>query len=33
VGFLQLNLTLALPHLSHEQYDAYVEHVIGTLVP
>ncbi|MGH8124250.1 MAG: TetR/AcrR family transcriptional regulator [Rhodanobacteraceae bacterium] len=33
VGFLQLNLTLELPHLSHEQYDAYVEHVIGTLVP
>jgi AcrR family transcriptional regulator len=33
VGFLQLNLTLALPHLSHEQYDAYVEHVIETLVP
>lgn len=33
VGFLQLNLTLGLPHLSHEQYDAYVEHVIATLVP
>ena len=33
VGFLQLNLTLELPHLSHEQYDAYVEHVIGALVP
>ncbi|HEU0277265.1 MAG TPA: helix-turn-helix domain-containing protein [Rhodanobacteraceae bacterium] len=33
VGFLQLNLTLELPHLSHEQYDAYVEHVIATLVP
>ncbi len=33
VGFLQLNLTLELPHLSHEQYEAYVEHVIGALVP
>ncbi|MGH8114938.1 MAG: TetR/AcrR family transcriptional regulator [Rhodanobacteraceae bacterium] len=33
VGFLQLNLTLELPHLSHEQYDAYVEHVIDALVP
>ena len=33
VGFLQLNLTLKLPHLSHEQYEAYVEHVIATLVP
>ncbi len=33
VGFLQLNLTLDLPRLSHEQFDAYVEHVIATLVP
>ncbi|HEX7348731.1 MAG TPA: helix-turn-helix domain-containing protein [Rhodanobacteraceae bacterium] len=33
VGFLQLNLTLELPHLSHEQYDTYVEHLIQTLVP
>lgn len=33
VGFLQLNLTLEMPHLSHEQYEAYVEHVITTLVP
>jgi AcrR family transcriptional regulator len=33
VGFLQLNLTLELPHLSHEQYDAYVEHLIEALVP
>lgn len=33
VGFLQLNLTLELPHLSHEQYEAYVEHTIGALVP
>ncbi|HEX7368653.1 MAG TPA: TetR/AcrR family transcriptional regulator [Rhodanobacteraceae bacterium] len=33
VGFLQLNLTLELPHLSHEQYEDYVEHLIATLVP
>lgn len=33
VGFLQLNLTLELPHLSYEQYEAYVEHLIATLVP
>ena len=33
VGFLQLNVALELPHLSHEQYDAYVEHVIEALVP
>lgn len=33
VGFLQLNLALELPHLSHEQYEAYVEHVIEALVP
>ncbi|WHZ19576.1 MAG: Transcriptional regulator, AcrR family [Rhodanobacteraceae bacterium] len=33
VGFLQLNVALELPHLSHEQYEAYVEHVIGALVP
>ncbi|HET7932248.1 MAG TPA: TetR/AcrR family transcriptional regulator [Rhodanobacteraceae bacterium] len=33
VGFLQLNLTLEVPHLSHEQYEAYVEHLIATLVP
>lgn len=33
VGFLQLNLTLELPHLSKDQYDAYVEHLIDTLVP
>jgi len=33
VGFLQLNLTLELPRLSHEQYEAYVEHVIEALIP
>ncbi|SRR5579883_445791 len=33
VGFLQLNVIPDLPRLSHEQFDAYVEHVIATLVP
>lgn len=33
VGFLQLNLTLGLPKLSHEEFDAYVAHVIATLIP
>ena len=32
VGFLQLN-ALQLPRLSQEQFEAYVEHVIATLVP
>ncbi len=31
-GFLQLNLIPDLPPLSREQFDAYVEHVIATLV-
>ena len=31
-GFLQLNLIPDLPPLSREQFDAYVEHVIETLV-
>jgi AcrR family transcriptional regulator len=33
VGFLQLNLTLGLPRLSHDEFDAYVGHVIATLIP
>ncbi|MBB3225822.1 AcrR family transcriptional regulator [Luteibacter sp. Sphag1AF] len=33
VGFLQLNFTLGLPRLSHDEFDAYVEHVITTLTP
>jgi AcrR family transcriptional regulator len=33
VGFLQLNFTLGLPRLSHEEFDAYVEHMIATLTP
>ena len=33
VGFMQINMTLGLPRLSHEQFDAYVDHVTETLVP
>jgi AcrR family transcriptional regulator len=33
VGFLQLNFTLGLPRLSLEEFDAYVEHMIATLIP
>jgi AcrR family transcriptional regulator len=33
VGFLQMSLITELPRLSQEQFDAYVEHVIATLVP
>ncbi len=33
IGFLQTNVHLGLPRLSHEDYDAYVEHVIDTLIP
>ena len=33
VGFLQLNFTLGLPRISHEEFDAYVEHMIKTLTP
>ena len=33
VGFLQLNFTLGLPRISHEEFDAYVEHMIATLTP
>jgi AcrR family transcriptional regulator len=32
-GFLQLTLQLGLPRLSHEDFEAYVDHVIATLVP
>ncbi len=32
-GFLQLSLQLGLPRLSHDEFEAYVEHVIATLVP
>jgi AcrR family transcriptional regulator len=33
VGFLQLNFTLGLPRLSHDEFDSYVEHMIATLIP
>jgi AcrR family transcriptional regulator len=33
VGFLQLNFTLGLPRLSHEEFDQYIEHMISTLIP
>lgn len=33
VGFLQMNLNLGVPRLSHDEYEAYVEHVIAALVP
>ncbi len=32
-GFMQLNFTLGLPRISHDEYDAYVEHMIATLIP
>jgi AcrR family transcriptional regulator len=32
-GFLQLSLQLGLPRLSHDDFEAYVDHVIATLVP
>src|SRR5699024_9213037 len=33
VGFMQINMTLDLPRLSHDEFDAYVDHVTDTLVP
>ncbi|KRG70135.1 TetR/AcrR family transcriptional regulator [Pseudoxanthomonas dokdonensis] len=33
VGFLQLSLQLQQPKMSHEEFDAYLEHVITTLIP
>lgn len=33
VGFLQINLTLGLPRLSHEEFDDYVNHLAATLIP
>ena len=33
VGFLQLNLNLSEPKLNHQEFDAYWDHVISTLVP
>ena len=33
VGFLQLSLQLHQPRLQHEEFEAYVEHVMSTLIP
>ena len=33
VGFLQLNLQQHKPRLQHEEFEAYVEHVMATLIP
>ncbi|WP_024889667.1 TetR/AcrR family transcriptional regulator [Luteimonas huabeiensis] len=33
VGFLQLSIQLPQSRLDHEQFDAYIEHVMATLIP
>jgi len=33
VGFLQLSLQLAQPKLHHDEFEAYVSHVMATLIP
>jgi AcrR family transcriptional regulator len=33
VGFLQLSLQLGQPRLHHEEFEAYVSHVMTTLIP
>ncbi|MGY6518189.1 MAG: TetR/AcrR family transcriptional regulator [Lysobacteraceae bacterium] len=33
VGFLQLSLQLQQPRLQHDEFEAYVEHVMATLIP
>jgi AcrR family transcriptional regulator len=33
VGFLQLSLQLHQPRLAHDEFEAYVEHVMDTLIP
>ena len=33
IGFLQLALQLHQPRLHHDEFEAYVEHVMGTLIP
>jgi AcrR family transcriptional regulator len=33
VGFLQLTLQLGMPRLDHAEFDAYVEHVVASLIP
>jgi len=32
-GFLQLDQRRGMPRMDHEDYEAYVEHVIATLIP
>jgi hypothetical protein len=33
VGFLQLSLQLGQPRLHHDEFEAYVSHVMTTLIP
>jgi AcrR family transcriptional regulator len=33
VGFLQLSLQLQQPRLHHDEFEAYVDHVMATLIP
>jgi hypothetical protein len=33
IGFLQLNLQLHQARLQHDEFEAYVEHVMATLIP
>ena len=33
VGFLQLSLQLGQPRLHHDEFEAYVEHLMSTLIP
>ncbi len=33
VGFLQLSLQLGQPRLHHDEFEAYVNHVMGALIP
>ncbi|GIX34739.1 MAG: TetR family transcriptional regulator [Lysobacteraceae bacterium] len=33
VGFLQLSLQLRQPRMSHDEFEAYVGHVMATLIP
>ncbi len=33
VGFLQLSLQLQQPRMTHDEFEAYLEHVISTLIP
>lgn len=33
VGFLQISLQLRQPRMQHEEFEAYVDHVMATLIP